>query len=601
MERGRVVLGVSADFHDAAAALLVDGRIVAAAEEERFTRVKHDAALPQHAIEWCLSDAGIPPGGLDTVAFYEKPMTAYERLLVTMARQGPRGFPTLAGSVARWSRSRLWVGARLEKLLSRLGHDTAELLYAEHHDSHAASAFFPSPFERAAILTFDGVGEWASTSIAHGRGNQIHTLKEQRYPDSLGLLYSTMTAHCGFPVNDGEQKLMALAPFGRPSFLPTLRSIVSVADDGSFQLDMRHFGFERGARMGSRRLDDLLGGPPRDPSTEVTDREADIARSTQDLIEEIVLRIARTAHELTGERAVCLSGGVALNCVANGRIAEEGAFDDLWVQPAAGDSGSAIGAALWAWHQIHGAERHPDGNTDAMSGAFLGPRYERDEVARFLRQNGVPFHDPSTAGGSAAELIAERIDQGEIVGWFSGRMEFGPRALGHRSILADARDPDVATRINKAIKRRDGFQPFAPAVLGERAHDWFDVSRGRRLPYMAVTARIRADRRTEFHDAPADLISGFEVERSEIPSCTHVDLSARVQTVDRSVNPELHEVLRAFERRTGCPVLLNTSFNGRGEPIVCTPADALRSFRRLGLDAMALEGLIIERPAGALT
>lgn len=589
------VLGISADYHDSAAGIVVEGRVVAAAAEERFTRVKHDASLPVHAARFCLDWTGHGGDDVEAVAFYDKPFTTFERIVVTHAGVGPRGFRSLRDATVLWCRRKLWVRHRIEAMMHGLtGVPSPRIHFAEHHQSHAASAFYPSPFERAAILTFDGVGEWATTSIAVGEGNRIRMLEELRFPDSVGLLYSTLTAFCGFEVNDGEYKLMGLAPYGEPRYRDVLLDrVVEVADDGSIRLDQRWFDYRAGQRMGSARLPEILDGPPRTPEGPLTQREADIARSIQEVLVLIVMRIAHHAHELTGARTACLAGGVALNCVANEVLLRDGPFDDVWIQPAAGDDGGSIGAALWTWHQILRRERTCAPDADGMSGCALGPQFQRAEIAAWLQGIGVPHDTPR----DPCEAVAEELGGGRTVGWFSGRMEFGPRALGHRSILADPRDASMVHRINAAVKMREGFRPFAPAVLAEHAESWFDVDRP--LPYMLVTAPVHPSRRRAptTDAAGEDFASRLSAVNSEIPACTHLDNSARVQTVDRSTNPEFHSVLSAFHRRTGCPVLLNTSFNRRGEPIVNTPADALRCFARTRLDTLSLEGLFVLREA----
>jgi carbamoyltransferase len=584
------VLGVSGDFHDAAAALVVDGRVVAAAEEERFTRLKHDPSLPRHAIAWCLESEGVEPGTLDHVVFYEKPLTAYERFLVTHAHAGVRGFASFARGVSSWSRRKLWVAYRLERILADLGHPSARVEFAEHHQSHAASAFYPSPFEEAAVVVVDGVGEWASCTIAHGRGRQLELMEEVRFPDSLGLFYSAVTSFCGFEVNDGEYKLMGLAPFGQPVYERALREqVLRIGRDGSFHLDQRWFDFQSGRGMYRSQLASLLDGPPRDPSAPLTQREADIARSAQVVLEGIVLDIARRAQALTGARNLCLAGGVALNCVANAKVREAGLFDDLWVQPAAGDSGGAVGAALWRWHQVDRRERVVRSGDAPGAAVFLGPAFGDDEVATWLEGCGIPFerHEPE----ALVDEVAAALDGGATVGWFQGRMELGPRALGHRSILADPRRPDMIRRINALVKQREPFRPFAPAVLAEHAAEWFEVDGPR--PYMTEVAQVAAAQLREPEAEPAgDFGAQLGAVRSTIPACTHVDGSARVQTVHPD-DESFHRLLEAFHRRTGCPVLLNTSFNRAGEPIVRTPADAFRCFVAAGLDVLVLGQLVV--------
>lgn len=563
------VLGVSCDFHDAAAALLVDGRLVAAAEQERFSRRKHDRRLPVDAIRWALDHGAVGPGDLEAVAFYEKPLSSFERILVTHGHVGPRGAGALADAVSSWSRSKAWIGYRLERILAETGLAARQVVFLEHHQSHAASAFYPSPFEHAAILTIDGVGEWSTASYGVGRGRKIAISEEMGFPDSVGLFYSAMTSHCGFDVNDGEYKLMGLAPYGSPRYVEALReNVIRIFDDGSVRLDQRWFDYRAGRRMGSRRLDQLLDGPPRDTSAPLSEREADIACSAQIILEEVVLAMARHVHRQTGESALCTAGGVALNCAANRRLREDGPFDSVWVQPAAGDSGGAIGAAMWTWHQILENDRDaPD--RDAMNGCLLGPSFDRDEVNDWIVQTSIPFveiRDPVRL----CEVVARELADGSIVGWFQGRMEFGPRALGSRSILADPRDEQMVERLNRLIKNRESFRPFAPAVLAEKASEWFDMDGP--SPHMMFTVGVG---------------------RSDLPACTHVDNSARVQTVERSRSPEFHRLIEAFDALTGVPVLVNTSFNRNSEPIVRTPADALRCFAKAGLDLLVIGSHVI--------
>jgi carbamoyltransferase len=590
------VLGVSFDYHDSAAALLLDGSLVAAAAEERFTRVKHDPGFPESAVAWCLGHEGLVPGDLEAIAFYDKPLATYERILATHAQVGPRGIRALGQSVSSWSRRKLWVAYRIDRAMRRLGPGRPRVLFSEHHVSHAASAFYPSPFDSAAILTFDGAGEWATASIGVGDEGGVRLLKELRFPDSIGLLYSTITAMCGFEVNDGEYKLMGLAPFGDPTFADALRDeVVHVLPDGSVRLNPSMFDFRAGRRMAHPRLHRLLGGPPRDPDAPLGQREADLARSIQVVLEEIVLAVARHAHEVTGERRACLAGGVALNCVANARLLAEGPFEEVWVQPAAGDDGGAIGAACWAWYDV-GRRRRTARSGDGMSGCLLGPGYRDDEIATWLSSLGVAFERPSE--DELLDSVAEALDQGLLVGWFQGRMEFGPRALGNRSILGDPRPAANVGRINSLVKGREGFRPFAPSVTAEDAAEWFQLDRP--APYMVVTAEVRSDRLRPSTPhgrvgSADDFAGALATDRSEISACTHVDGSARVQTVTPGSNPRFHGLLRRFAERTGCPVLLNTSFNAAGEPIVMTPADALRCFERTGLDVLVLEGCLIRR------
>lgn len=568
------VLGISCDFHDAAAAVIIDGRVVAAAEQERFSRIKHDAELPAEAIASCLATAGIEAAAIDAVVFHEKPMVAMSRQLATRRRQGPSGVRRFVLETPKLFRTNLMIAQRVDDLLRRLGHPhPPRLSYAEHHLSHAAAAFYPSPFEQAAIVTIDGIGEWSSASIAHGVRHRIDLLEEQRFPNSLGLLYSLVTLWCGFRPNDGEYKVMGLAPYGEPSYRDALDELVMVHPDGSVQVDDRRLRWWSDAAAGSRSLAQLLGGPPRGADDPIGPREQDLARSVQELTEDVVLAMAEHAHRITGAEDVCLAGGVALNCVANGRLLREGPFADVWVQPAAGDAGSAIGAALWWWHgdqEHHRADRDPRaGACDGMSGAALGPAFTDGEIEGLLVELGLPIEplDDDVLLDRAVALLAG----GAAIGWFDGRMEFGPRALGHRSILADPRSATMQAHLNERIKERESFRPFAPAVLWEHATEWFDLDRP--SPYMLFTARARDDR---------------------LPACTHVDGSARVQTVHRETHPRFHALLRRFHDVTGCPVLLNTSFNVAGQPIVCTPDEAISTAARAGLDALVLGPYLLD-------
>ena len=589
------VLGVSADYHDSAAALVIDGSVVAAAAEERFSRTKHDPSMPVQAIAWCLESQGIAPRELAAVAFAGKPFTTYERILTTHAHVGPRGFPSLMRAVSAWSSRKLWVRYRLDRLLSTLGQPHVPVTFVEHHQAHAAAAYYPSPFDRAAVLTLDGVGEWTTASIARGREGHLDLLDEMRFPDSLGLFYSTMTAYCGFDVNDGEYKLMGLAPYGRPRFVDALSQVCRIGPHGDVHLDQRWFDYRAGRRMAHPRLASLLDGPPLSPGAAVTEREADIAASTQAVLEDAVLSIANRAHRQTHETKLCIAGGVALNCVSNARLASEGPFDGVWVQPAAGDDGGSIGAALWAVHQLGGRPRPFAPKPDGMNGAFLGPRFSTTEIKEWLDQAGIPFMMPV----DLEESVARSLTAGHLVGWFTGAMEFGPRALGHRSILADPRQSGVASRLNLKVKGREGFRPFAPAVLAEHADSWFDLKAD--SPYMLTTAALHPDQRVATTGPELERFSDRLAQvRSTIPACTHVDLSSRVQTVDAERNEPFHRLLSAFHEATGCPVLLNTSFNQAGEPIVRSPADAFDCARRIALDVLVLEGCVIRDPASIL-
>jgi carbamoyltransferase len=590
------VLGISAFYHDSAAALVQDGRLVAAAQEERFTRVKHDDAFPVNAIRYCLRAGGVAPDGVDAVVYYDKPITTFVRLLRTYLRVGPKGFASFQQSMPLWLRKKLWIPYLIERGLLELGYERpGSLLFTEHHESHAASAFFPSPFESAAVLTFDGVGEWATSSIGVGEGNRITLERQLFFPNSIGLLYSAFTYHCGFRVNSGEYKLMGLAPYGEPRYADRiLDELVDLREDGSFRMNMRYFGFLSGLKMTNSRFDGLFDGPAREPESEITKREMDLASSIQEVTEEIVLRIARHAASLTGQRDACLAGGVALNCVANGRLQREGPFERIWIQPASGDAGGAIGAALHGWHQITDHPRVPTGEIDGMSGAYLGPDFPDAEIEAYLDANGYP-HTTIEERPERAARIAELIADGKVVGLFTGRMEFGPRALGHRSIIGDPRSPSMQSVMNLKIKYRESFRPFAPAVLAERAEEFFDI--GVESPYMMLVAPIQEELRASNGHQSGDLREWVNEIRSSIPAVTHVDYSARLQTVNSEQSPEFHAILSAFDALTGCPVLINTSFNVRGEPIVCTPEDAYRCFMRTEMDALVLGSHLLEKSA----
>ena len=582
------ILGLSAFYHDSAAVLLEDGRIIAAAQEERFSRIKHDPAFPRRAAGFCLSLAG---GPVDAVVYYEKPLLKFERILATAITVAPRGFRAFAAALPDWLHHKLWLPGVIEDELIALGCRDVPVHFSGHHEAHAASAFFASPFERAAILTLDGVGEWTTTALGRGDGNRLELLRGQRFPHSLGLLYSAFTHHCGFRVNSGEYKLMGLAPYGEPRYKETiLRHLINLKADGSFRLNLDYFGFLQGEAMTNARFEALFGGPRRTPDAPLTQLQCDLARSIQVVTEEIVLRLARTLHAETGEQNLCLAGGVALNCVANGRLLREGPFKRVWVQPAAGDAGGALGAALAFHHLRHGAPRTADGVQDAMQGAFLGPDYSPEEMAAALMQRGLPSERLSADACHAR--LAERLEAGDVVGFFQGRAEFGPRALGARSILADARAPEMQRRLNLKIKFRESFRPFAPIVLAEYAAKWFDLTAP--SPYMLFTAPVAAAHRRSTAST-AKWEERLSAVRSAIPAVTHVDFSARVQTVDRTGNRALHAVLSAFAARTGCPVLVNTSFNVRGEPPVCHPREAVEGFLATEMDALALGPFFVEK------
>jgi carbamoyltransferase len=597
------ILGLSAFYHDSAAALIEDGRIVAAAQEERFTRKKHDSEMPKRAIEYCLDQAGMELADIDYVAFYDKPFLKFERLLETYLAFAPRGFQSFRMAIPLWLREKLFLKQLLRSELRQLAPDVdweERLLFAEHHQSHAASAFFPSPFDEAVVLTMDGVGEWATTSLSHGRGNDLQMMKELHFPHSLGLLYSAFTYYIGFKVNSGEYKVMGLAPYGEPKFAQTiLDKIIDLKPDGTFHLDQQYFEYCTGLRMTNERFDDLFGGPPRDAKELLTQKHMDLAASVQAVTEEVMLRLTRSTAEETGAKNLCLAGGVALNCVANGKVLRDGRFERIWIQPAAGDAGGALGAALAAYHLHAGKPRQLDNRLDGMQGAYLGPAFSDDESARRLTAAGARF--ARLDDGALIERSVGDLAGGKALGWFQGRMEFGPRALGNRSIIADARAADVQTGLNLKVKYRESFRPFAPAVLSEDVSNWFELDR--ESPYMLLVADVVKNRRRAM-TAEEEALFGIEklkVQRSDIPAVTHVDYSARVQTVHNETNSRFHTLLSAFKAKTGCPVLVNTSFNVRGEPIVCTPEDAFRCFMGCELDALAVGNLYLEKQSQNLS
>ena len=603
------ILGLSAYYHDSAACLLVDGRIVAAAQEERFTRKKHDERFPSHAVAYCLREAGLTIDQVDHIGFYEKPLVKFERLLESYVGSAPRGLRSYLMAMPVWLGDKLWMA---DNICRELGTE-AEIRFGDHHESHAASAFYPSPFEDAAILTIDGVGEWTTSSIAHGRGADLTMIREMRFPHSAGLLYSAFTYFTGFKVNEGEYKVMGLAPYGEPKYVGAIRDhLVDIHDDGSIHLNLEYFEFVHGLTMTGGGFERLFGGPRREPDAPVTQREMDLARSVQDVTEEIMLRMARTAHRETGARRLCLAGGVALNCVGNGRLVREGPFDDLWIQPAAGDAGGSLGVAYALWHRYLGqprvsAERlgtwAPRGSAampayaDEMQGALLGPRYSDDEIAAWLAGAGIAAARMDR--GALAEHVAELLAAGKVIGLFQGRMEFGPRALGCRSIIGDARSPSMQSVLNLKIKFRESFRPFAPAVLREHVADWFELDDD--SPYMLLVADVAAKQRVAPPPGSESSwgIEKLKVRRSQIPAATHVDYSARIQTVRREDNPLYHDIIKAFYRLTGCPVIVNTSFNVKDEPIVCTPEDAYRCFMKTGMDVLVMESYVVSKSAAA--
>lgn len=582
------ILGISAYYHDSAACLVKDGVIVAAAQEERFTRVKHDHNFPKKAVEFCFEQAGITSVDLSYVAFYDKPWIKFERLLETYLAFAPQGIRSYLKAMPMWLKEKLWMGEQLKK---ELGYE-GELIYPEHHQSHAASAFFPSPFESAAILTLDGVGEWATTTWGVGEGNKITLKGEIRFPHSLGLLYSAFTYYTGFKVNSGEYKVMGLAPYGEPKYRDLiLKEVIDLKEDGSFKLNMKYFNYCQGLTMTSQAFHDLFGGEPRKAESTLTQREMDLARSVQDVTEEVMLRQARFLRKETGEKYLCLAGGVALNCVGNGKILKEGIFDRIWIQPAAGDAGGALGAALYGWHQVMNNPRQVKGDGDSQRGSYLGPRFSRNTIESWLKSKNIPYH--SFENGGAADRAAELLSEEKVVGWFAGPMEFGPRALGSRSILGDARSSEMQKVMNLKIKYRESFRPFAPAVLREDVSEYFEMES--ESPYMLLVAPVRHQRRREMTNEQEKLfgIDKLNVPKSDIPAVTHVDYSARIQTVEEETHPEFHRLIKSFKKKTGYGVVVNTSFNVRGEPIVCSPDDAYRCFMRTEMDALVLENCVL--------
>ncbi len=591
------ILGISAFYHDSAAALIRDGEIVAAAQEERFTRKKHDARFPRQAVAYCLEEGGVELRDLDHIVFYEKPFLKFERLLETYVGFAPRGLQSFQAAIPLWVREKLFQKQLLGQELRRYDPNfetDARLLFTEHHQSHAASAFFPSPFREAIVLTMDGVGEWATTSVAVGRDNQLDILKEIHFPHSLGLLYSAFTYYTGFRVNSGEYKLMGLAPYGEPRYVKViLDRLLDLKSDGSFRLDLSYFDYCTGLKMTNGRFEALFGIPARRPDELLTQQHMDLAASIQAVLDEVVLRLTRAVTAETGLRNLCLAGGVALNCVTNGKVLRDGHVDQIWIQPAAGDAGGALGAALAAYHLYRNQPREPIANSDGMKGSYLGPAFTQQEIERRLHAVGARFVHMSDDCllGHSAEALAE----GKALGWFQGRMEFGPRALGARSILGDARSPAMQSVLNLKVKYRESFRPFAPSVLREDVSDWFELDAD--SPYMLIVADVRADRRRTMSPAEQQLfgIDKLKVPRSEIPAVTHVDYSARIQTVHADTNPRYHALLTAFKQRTGCPVLVNTSFNVRGEPIVCTPEDAFRCFMGTEIETLAIGNCFLRK------
>jgi len=590
MPKPTYILGISAYYHDSAAALLRDGEIVAAGQEERFTRIKGDASFPNEAVAFCLDRAGISIDEVDLVGFYDKPLLKFERILETYLSIAPRGFGSFLKAGPLWIKEKLF---QRDDVAGELGYE-GEILFAEHHESHATSAFFPSPFDDAAIMTMDGVGEWATASIGRGHRNDLEILSELHWPDSLGLVYSAFTYYTGFKVNSGEYKVMGLAPYGEPKYLDLIYDhLMDLRDDGSFTLNQKYFNYLGGLTMTSPAFDELFGGPPRKPETRISQREMDLARSVQEACEEVVMRMARTAHERSGSKNLCLAGGVALNCVANGRVLREGPFENIWIQPAAGDAGGALGVAQLIWHRHLEKPRELNGKRDGMAGAYLGPSFTPDEISTRLDRFGAKYErlEREALLDQTAALIADA----NVIGWFNGRMEFGPRALGSRSIVGDPRSPEMQTKMNLKIKFRESFRPFAPSVLEHRAADYFDLDA--ESPYMLLVSPVREERRVAMTEEQEQLfgIDKLNIPRSDVPAITHVDYSARVQTVSRERSPDYFDLISKFEERTGCPLVVNTSFNVRGEPIVCTPEDAYVCFMRTDMDYLVVGPYLLDK------
>lgn len=584
------ILGISAFYHDSAACLVKDGKLHSAAQEERFTRKKHDHNFPHKAIEFCLKDAGITAAQLDLVAFYDKPFLKFERLLETYLSYAPVGIKSFIKAMPLWIKEKLWMK---EMIKDKLGY-TGKIIFPEHHESHAASAYYPSPYNKAAILTMDGVGEWTTTSYGVGDGNDIQLIADIKFPHSLGLLYSALTYYTGFKVNSGEYKVMGLAPYGEPKYKQIIYDhLIDVKDDGSFRMNMEYFNYCQGLTMTNEKFNKLFGGPPRKPETNLTQKEMDLARSLQEVTEEIVLKLGNHVYKETRLKNLCLAGGVALNCVANGRLLREGPFENIWIQPAAGDAGGALGAALIGWYKYHNKPRTADEKTDSQLGSYLGPNFSEEEIYSFIQSHNLSAkrYDDEDLIDTVSELIGSE----KVIGWFDGKMEFGPRALGSRTIIGDARSPKMQATMNIKIKFREGFRPFAPSVLYEKVSDYFEIEK--ESPYMLLTADVKKERRIPMTDEEHKKwgIEKLNVVRSDIPAITHVDYSARLQTVHKETNPRYHKLISKFEEKTGCAVIINTSFNVRGEPIVCTPKDAYKCFMRTDMDYLVLGNYILSK------
>ena len=593
-----IIIGISAYYHDSAACLVSEGKIVAAAQEERFSRKKHDASFPSSALKYCIDEAGICPSSVDYVVFYEKPFLKFERLIENYLAYAPRGFKSFVLAIPTWIKNKLFQKALIIKeLQNTLGCEISwrdKLLFSEHHLSHAASAFYPSPFDNAAVITLDGVGEWTTSSVAIGNGADLNVLKEIHYPHSLGLLYSAFTYYTGFKVNSGEYKVMGLAPYGEPKYAQLIKSkLIDIAEDGSFHLDMSYFDYAVGLTMTSQKFHDLFGGPPRHSESELTQREMDLAASIQEVTEEIVIKLARSVAKETGERNLCLAGGVALNCVANGKLFKENIFDNIWIQPASGDAGGAVGAALAVWHIMLGKGRELSDQRDGMNGSYLGPEYGGDEIEQSLRDLGANYEKLGEV--ELIDRVARDLCREKAIGWMQGRMEFGPRSLGSRSIIADPRSPFMQKQLNLKVKYRESFRPFAPSVLSEYVNDWFDLSSD--SPYMLIVSNIKENKRRKITGQESSLfgIDKLNVVRSDVPAITHVDYSARVQTVHSDTNPNYHALIKRFYEMTDCPIVVNTSFNIRGEPIVCTPVDAFKCFMSNELEILVIGNCFLKK------
>lgn len=584
------ILGISAFYHDSAACLVQDGKIVSAAQEERFSRKKHDFSFPKNAIQYCLREGGLKGEDLDYVAFYDKPFIKFERILETYLAYAPVGIRSFIKAIPLWIKQKIWIKEIIGKELNFEG----TIIFPEHHESHAASAFFPSPFQEAAFLTIDGVGEWTTASYGVGKDNEVHLLAEIHFPHSIGLLYSAFTYYTGFKVNSGEYKVMGLAPYGEPRYKDLILSeLMDLKEDGSFKMNMKYFNYCAGLTMTNKRFEELLGGPPRKPESRLTQRDMDLARSVQEVTEEVMLRMARHIYQETKQKNLCLAGGVALNCVGNGRILREGPFETIWIQPAAGDAGGALGAALLVWYQYLENTRITDGKKDFQQGSCLGPEFENGYIADYLKRNKVPYTELSDE--EIPEKIADLIAGQKVIGWFQGRMEFGPRALGSRSIIGDARSPQMQENMNLKIKFRESFRPFAPSVIKERTSDYFEIDR--ESPYMLLVAPVKKEicREMSSEEQKRFGLDKLQVVRSTIPAITHIDYSARVQTVGRDDNPLYYQMIEKFDEKYGCPVIINTSFNVRGEPIVCTPEDAYLCFMRTNMDYLIMGNFLIEK------